>query len=251
MTVNHSSLIRAVLETDRAWSVYALGDLEPPHAAFAEWQVAADRSALTLLYREFGTPVLFTLGPPASLAPLLNRLEERELYLLLRPDVLPLIEARATVRNLTPMWRMLLGQFTASESDAERLGPEAFAELEQLYADGRDTHEAPDFFIRAQVERGVFYGVREADKLIAAAGTHLVSTTLGIGALGNVYVRRDQRRRGLGARVTAAVTAELLRMGLPTIALNVKQDNAAAIRVYERLGFRRYCEFYEGLAVRT
>jgi RimJ/RimL family protein N-acetyltransferase len=40
------------------------------------------------------------------------------------------------------------------------------------------------------------------------------------------------------------------RMGLHTIALNVNQRNAAAIRVYERLGFARHCAFYEGIAVR-
>jgi len=39
-------------------------------------------------------------------------------------------------------------------------------------------------------------------------------------------------------------------MGLWTVALNVSQRNTAALGVYERLGFARYCAFYEGLAVR-
>jgi hypothetical protein len=33
------------------------------------------------------------------------------------------------------------------------------------------------------------------------------------------------------------------------VALNVNQENAAAIRVYRRLGFAFYCDFKEGLAV--
>jgi predicted GNAT family acetyltransferase len=71
-----------------------------------------------------------------------------------------------------------------------------------------------------------------------------------VGAIGNVYTRRDRRGRGLASFVTGAVTAELLRLGLRTVALNVNQRNAAAIRVYEQLGFTRYCAFYEGVAVR-
>jgi predicted GNAT family acetyltransferase len=39
-------------------------------------------------------------------------------------------------------------------------------------------------------------------------------------------------------------------MKLRTIALNVSQRNAAAIRVYEQVGFARYCGFYEGVAER-
>jgi ribosomal protein S18 acetylase RimI-like enzyme len=39
-------------------------------------------------------------------------------------------------------------------------------------------------------------------------------------------------------------------MNLTTIALNVSRKNDTAIRVYERLGFLRYCDYYEGLAGR-
>jgi predicted GNAT family acetyltransferase len=65
-----------------------------------------------------------------------------------------------------------------------------------------------------------------------------------------VYTRRDHRGRGLAARTTSAVVSELLRMHVATIALNVSRKNDVAIRVYERLGFLRYCVYYEGLAKR-
>lgn len=245
--------IRALLETDRGWAVYALGDLEPPQAAFAEWRLAPGGGALVLLYREFGVPVLFTFGPPAEVAPLVNALAEGEVYLLIRPDSLPLVEACFTVRDLTDMRRMLLDPAAFARPNGAgvaRLNEGDFAALEALYADGADSHEAPDFFYRQHLERGMFCGVREGERLVAAAGTHLVSPALGLGTIGNVYVRRDRRGRGLGQLVTAAVTAELLALGLITIALNVRADNVVAMRVYEKLGFRHYCSFYEGVAVR-
>jgi predicted GNAT family acetyltransferase len=100
------------------------------------------------------------------------------------------------------------------------------------------------------LEQGVFYGIGEGADLVAVAGTHLVSGPESVGAVGNVYTRRDRRGRGLAGRATSAVTAELIRRGLRTIALNVNQANAAAIEVYERLGYVKYCPFYEGLASR-
>ncbi len=265
--------IRALLEGDRRWAAYALCDLEPPQAQYGEWRVADTEDALVLLYREFATPVLFAFGSPDAVSRLLADLHEPELYLLIRPEHLPAVAARYAVAapteparqaasmaagqpaaELLAMWRMILQieQFAAATEhggpDCRPLGPEHFAQLERLYADGHETGEAPDFFSRRQVEGGVFCGVREGDALVAAAGTHLFSTRLGIGAVGNVYVRRDRRGRGLGRAVTHTVTAELLRRGLRTVALNVRQDNAAAIRVYESLGYRRYCPFYEGRA---
>jgi predicted GNAT family acetyltransferase len=100
------------------------------------------------------------------------------------------------------------------------------------------------------LQDGVFFGTREAGELVAAAGTHLVACSEGVAAVGNVYTRRDRRGRGLAARTTSAVVGELLRMNVATIALNVSRNNDVAIRVYERLGFLRYCAYYEGLARR-
>jgi predicted GNAT family acetyltransferase len=100
------------------------------------------------------------------------------------------------------------------------------------------------------LQEGVYRGVWEGRELIAAAGTHLVVPDQGVGAIGNVYTRRDRRGRGLARRVTSAVAAELLRRQIPTVALNVHQDNLTALRIYEKLGFERYCEFREGVAVR-
>jgi ribosomal protein S18 acetylase RimI-like enzyme len=134
--------------------------------------------------------------------------------------------------------------------DAVRLGATDLEALRRLYADGEATGEAPDFFFPSMLAQGVFFGHRESGELVAAAGTHLVAPEESVAAVGNVYTRRDRRGRGLATRATSAVVSELLRQGLRTIALNVERRNATAIRIYERLGFFRYCAFCEGLARR-
>jgi len=128
------------------------------------------------------------------------------------------------------------------------LGPADLEAVRRLYADGEASGEAPDWFLPEMLAQGVYYGVREAGEVVAIAGAHVVTPREGVGCLGNIYTRRDRRGRGLSTRVTSAVTAQLLGMKLQTIALNVREDNGPAIRVYERLGFQRYCGYVEAVA---
>jgi RimJ/RimL family protein N-acetyltransferase len=247
--------IRALLETDRPWTAYALGDLAPGYFEHCDWfRTDDDEPAVALLYRAFSTPILFTLGQPGSVRVLLQELgDPPTMFLSIRPEILPLIKARYTVRDETPTWRMLLESANyrpPPSGDAVRLGPADLQALQRLYADGEPAGEASDFFSASMLEQGVFFGIREGEALVAAAGTHLVVPSEGVGAIGNVYTRRDRRGQRLAACATSAVTTELLRMNLRTVVLNVHHRNTAAARVYERLGFVRYCAFFEGLAER-
>jgi len=252
--LSDAGLIRALLETDRAWAAYALADLAPGFFENCEWHACGEPApALILLYRAFEIPVLVTVGAAPAIAGLLDEVrDEPEMYLSIRPEVLPLIKARYDVLAEAAMWRMVLDPSAfraAGVNEAVRLTIADLPALQRLYADGEATEEAPDFFHPEMVGQGVFFGVREGEALVAAAGTHLYSPAESVGAVGNVYTRRDRRGRGLATQVTQRVTAELLRLGLQTIVLNVARSNAAALRVYERVGFRRYTPFYEGRGI--
>jgi ribosomal protein S18 acetylase RimI-like enzyme len=251
--------IRPLLAADPAWAIYALGDLQPGYFHHCECRSYGD--AVLLLYRGADIPVLFTQGPTADLEPLLDEIQgECACYLSIRPEALPLVKRRWRVEQETLMWRMVL---TAEGADpgiptpapgAQRLGAADLEAVRRLYADGKGgadgPEESPDFFYPYMLEHGVFYGVFAGEALVSAAGTHITSPSEGVAAVGNVYTRRDRRGQGLAKIAVAAVAGELRRQGIATIALNVKQTNAPAIRVYEALGFARYCPFYEGLAVR-
>jgi ribosomal protein S18 acetylase RimI-like enzyme len=257
--VTDLGLVRSILETDRPWSAYALADLEPASAVHSTWFVApGDRPALALLYRAFRTPVLIAVGQPANLACVLDEVDlalgdAPDLYGVVRPDVLPLLAERYHTPEPRHMLRMLLNtqQFRALDADdVVQLGPGDLASVERLFADGVQAGESPEFFIPSMLEDGVYRGVHEASDLIALGGTHVIAPTVSVAAIGNIYTRRSHRRRGLGARVTSAVTSRLIQMSLQTIVLNVRQSNAAAARIYEALGFERYCDYYEVPAIR-
>ncbi len=243
--------IRAVLERDRPWSVYALGDLDPGMFEDCEWHVA--REALVLLYRGFGVPVLFATGEADAVPELLAESGEGgPMYLSVRPEVLDALRSTHRIDDEEAMWRMVLGPATLdteTSDDVRRLGAEDLPALLRLHEDGAAEGEKPEFFAESMLSTGAYVGMSEGDDLIASAGTHLVSVAESVAAIGNVYVRRDRRGQGLGTTATTAVARTLVEMGIRTIALNVAQTNAVAIRAYERVGFRKYCEFYEGVAV--
>ncbi|MFN7992169.1 MAG: GNAT family N-acetyltransferase [Bryobacteraceae bacterium] len=247
--------VRAILQTDRHWAVYALADLAPEYSTFAEWHVATgDGQALLLVYRAFRTPVLFAQGPPAALAGLLAEVRHYpEFYLSVRADFLPRVKnAGYRIPEEKLMWRMRVdpASFRPVSNAAVRLTRADYDELARLYADGAPTGETPQFFDPAMLTHGIYFGVREGLEIVAAAGTHVLAPGEGVAAIGNVYTRRDRRNRGLAQQATSAVTAELLGRTLPVIVLNVAEHNVAARRAYERLGFRTHCEYREGLAMR-
>jgi GNAT superfamily N-acetyltransferase len=246
--VTDKSEIRSILQRDRQWCVYALGDLTPRMFVKCSWFTPD----LTLVLHDYGTSILFAHGT-GSIREALDHVSW-PVHLQVQHDGLAEVARHATVTNVKHMWRMAWDtasadarRLTSIDDGVRRLGANDVAALKRLYADGETTGESPDFFYDSMVPDGVFFGVYEGPDLVAAAGTHLFAPDENAAAIGNVYTRRDRRGRGLGRAVTGAVLHRLRH--LETVGLNVRDDNAAAIRVYESLGFVKHCEFCEGLAV--
>ncbi|GAG44121.1 unnamed protein product, partial [marine sediment metagenome] len=152
---------------------------------------------------------------------------------------------------------------------AIRLNPTHLDQLLELYRLGGGSAFAP-----YQLRDGVYYGIEVSEQLVSVAGTHLVSPTFGVAAVGNIFTHPNHRRRGYATACTSQVVEELLAFrrdfgeprGLSSgrrlsraaqdrdqsldVVLNVNRENAEAIEIYERLGFRRYCPFIEVLGDR-
>lgn len=234
--------IRTCLRRDSAWSVYALADLEPSMFPKTLW-FAPD---LTLIVRDYGTAILFAMGPGSVREAL--ACVDGPVHLQVQQDALDEVARHAMVSPPRLMWRMTwTGRRPASPGAVTtRLGASDVPALRALYADGQSSGEAPNFFFPSMAADGVFHGIYEGTGLVAAAGTHVLSREEGAAAIGNVYTRRDRRGRGLGRLATSAVLGELA--GVETVGLNVRADNDTALHLYESLGFERHCQFYEALA---
>ena len=241
--------ILAYLESDRLYAAYAIGDLEAGMFEQSRWAGAQDgeRSrALALVFTGLAVPALFVMGAPEGLQVILRRvLCPPRVYLTLRDPHVPAMREFYAWGRLTSMWRMALERsaFQPVGGPAVPLAPDQAGELSALYAHGGGGAFAP-----SQMADRTFYGVRVGGRLVAAAGTHLVSPTYGVAAVGNVFTLPAHRGRGYATAATSAVVGALLRRGITDVILNVGQDNERAVCVYERLGFRRYCAYLEGPA---
>jgi predicted GNAT family acetyltransferase len=134
--------------------------------------------------------------------------------------------------------------FQPAPGATARLLPAEIGDLNRLYNLGFTSWLPAD-----AVAHGVYYGVRVGGRLVAAAGTHVVSSQSGLGVVGNVMTHRDYRGRGYAKLTTSAVTQELLRT-VDHVVLNVRSDNPPALAAYRALGFREHLRFEERLARR-
>lgn len=243
------SEILAYLETDRLYAAYAIGDLEPGMFEQCRWAGAEERGqlqALALLFLGLKPPPLFLMGRNNGLRAILETVPyPRNVYLTCRMEHLATTQSFFDWEETVAMWRMVLQPacFRPVQAGSVRLLPNDLCQLSALY----DLGGGMAFDIR-QVEHGIFSGIFVSGQLVAAAGTHLVSPTYSVAAVGNVFTHPDHRGQGYGSATTSAVVAELLQRGIHDIVLNVSQENLVAIRIYERLGFERYCAFLEGSA---
>ncbi len=245
------ALLRGFLETDRLYAAYAICDLDDREFSRTRWGVAISGGqpiAVVLHYAGYSPQPVFVMGEPPGIDAVLSFvIKPRTAYVAAKAEHLPAVAAHYRVDPGPPMLRMWTDRahFRPFPSDVERLLPVEIGELNRLYQLG-----FASWLPSSTIADGVYYGIRVNGKLVAAAGTHVVSATARMGVVGNVMTHADFRGRGYATAVTGAVTAELLR-SCDQVALNVRADNAPALAAYRRLGFQDYCRFEERLVHRT
>ena len=246
-TTRDRELLRRFLATDRIFAAYALADTDDGEFPRTRWGVALDGGepvAVVMEYRGISPQPLFIMGDPAGISTILrDTIRTRIAYASVRPASVPAVRTRYRVDAPAPMVRMIVErhEFRPVVGEAVRLDQGDARHLNRLYQLGVNAY-LPEEAVGA----GIYYGVRRGTRLIAAAGTHVISPQLGLAAVGNVYTHREYRGQGLGKVVTSAVTAELFQT-CDTVVLNVRADNPPALALYCALGYRTATEFEERL----
>lgn len=232
----------------RAVHIYALADLDEPFWSASRWY-RRDDAVVGLVGLPSGQGVacysVSTRDPAGSLDLLVDLAPALPSGLLITAPA-GLAAALAPVRPL--VWDATLVRYEltdpsrlpATDERVVPLGRDDLDELVGLY----ETEPDAVFFLPHMLADGTYVGVRDGGRLVAAAGTHVLSATYGVAALGAVYTAPDVRGRGLGRAVTAAVTRRLLDR-VPTIGLNVLTGNLPARHVYDSIGFAAILHYDE------
>jgi predicted GNAT family acetyltransferase len=118
----------------------------------------------------------------------------------------------------------------AAEMEREDLGVDPLA----------DNARAHEQVVQDRVRAGRTYVVAERGRIVFQVN---VGTTSPRGCqIGGTWVPRSERGRGLATAGVAAACRRLL-LRYPRVTLHVNEANAPAVRVYEKVGFRRDAAF--------
>ena len=247
-------LIRRLIEGDRALVAHALADLDEGELLRTRCFVArrgSEAIALGMEYSGWAPQPLHLFGDPAGIAAILEvGIRPRAAWVPTPIGGDPILDLRYETEKIHPMLRMAVRRetFRRYAGDAARLVvplvPADAGALNRLYQLGFAAWLPP-----LAVAEGLYRGIHHDGRLVAAAGTHVIGRRERIAVLGNVLTSASSRGNGYARATTSAVTEALLEF-CDDVVLNVRADNAVAIRLYLSLGYETRAEFEERLVVR-
>lgn len=249
-----SRTIRALLQPHRAYAAYAIGQLSPSlfpqvRCFYAEH---ADGDGLALFSGGGLGDALFTQGTTAAVEAIL-RLHRgpRQTFVTCAPDHIEVLRRYYRVNHEQDMMRMAVTQPRFAPAPLppgvtmRRLQGLDARTVNRLY----NTEGAPTFYSPSHIEHGYYHGLFVNGRMVAVAGTHVVSPEEGVAVVGNVFTHPRYRGYGYGTAVTGATTAELLAH-CRDVVLTVDPRNTPAVRAYRRLGYVEACRLVEAPVTR-
>lgn len=241
--------IRSILRPNVDYTAYALGQLEPGLFERTRWYQARGSTGTGLVLHSRGGlgDATFTMGDPGAVAAVLQiQPGHANTYVTCQPHHLDAIKSVFRISNQQPMIRMAVRNF----DPGDRVGTIPLHGIDIRRVNALYSSEGnPSYYIPEHIDQGVYRGVVVDGRLVAIAGTHVVSRTERVAVVGNVFTHPAYRGRGYATAATSAVTQALLDF-CDTVVLTVDPMNKPAVSAYLRLGYEEVCQLVEASAVR-
>ncbi|GAB4333450.1 MAG: hypothetical protein Kow0010_19870 [Dehalococcoidia bacterium] len=249
--LNDRDEIRKLLAGRIEYTAYALGQLEPGLFERTHWFRAQGEtgSALVLHSRGGLGDATFVMGEANAAAAILSiHPGPAQTYVTCQPHHLDPLQRVYRLAHKQPMIRMAVTRETFVPVSRVATVPLAGVDIRRINAlygtDGSASYYTPE-----HIESGLYRGVVDDGRLVAIAGTHVVSQQERVAVVGNVFTHPLHRGKGYATATTSAVTAALLEF-CDTVVLTVDPRNTPAVAAYYRLGYREACQLVEASATR-
>ncbi|MEX1103070.1 MAG: GNAT family N-acetyltransferase [Dehalococcoidia bacterium] len=243
--------IRELLLPRVEYTAYALGQLEPGLYERTHWFSARGDTGTGLVLHSRGGlgDATFVMGDPDAVAAILSiHPGTAHTYATCQPQHVEALQRTYRLATQQPMIRMATNRdsfvpFRLLQTIP--LGGVDIRRVNSLYG----TEGGPSYYIPEHIDSGVYRGIILDGRLVAVAGTHVVSPQQRIAVVGNVFTHPAYRGRGLATACTSTVTESLLQY-CDDVVLTVDPKNMPAVSAYERLGYSEQCQLIEASAAR-
>jgi len=224
---------RKFLAKDSIANVLPLGDLYAPLFRVSDVSSAIESNrviGVCSIYRAYLTPslVVGTAAPEVKRALIKVAIRElqKDFISLCSPDDANLFEEYSTTLHSHFEQQMTTDcpkHAECGNTKAMKVGRNELESLNKFYVEHHSEAWTP-----IQFKAGPYYCIKHDDKIVSAAGVHLVTPQ--IAQLGNIITDEAYRNRGYGTACTAALATDLASTGR-IISLFVRVDNAPAIHM--------------------
>ena len=249
--LQNKSRIEAYLRKNVYLHIYSIGDLDDffwPDTVWYDWEQGGEIQAVALLYTASADPTLLALSEHQDamweLVQSIFHILPRRFHAHLSPRVAEVVKQQCQIESYDKHYKMGLKNLTLLQdidySQVVRLTENDHEDMLGLYEEGYPGN----WFNARMLQTKQYFGLRLNHRLLSVAGIHVYSEKYKVAALGNIVTHPEYRGKGFGKAVTAGL-CQSLSEHVDNIGLNVKADNAAAIALYEHLGFEIVSPFYE------
>ncbi|MEA3225662.1 MAG: GNAT family N-acetyltransferase [Planctomycetota bacterium] len=243
--------IEAFLRKNVYLHIYSIGDLDDFFWHNTLWYALKDGDDIQALVMLYTVPPVPTLHAMNEEKDLMAKLLRSVLHLLpgrfhahLSPGLAEVFAKRGTVESNKKHYKMALNDRshfqTIDCSQVVRLTADDLDEMLRLYEEAYPGN----WFNPRMLETGQYFGIRKENRLVSVAGVHVYSQEYKVASLGNVVTHPDHRNNGYAKAATTRLCQSLTE-STDHIGLNVKAGNAAALSLYEKLGFEIISPYYE------
>jgi predicted GNAT family acetyltransferase len=234
-----------MLKQDVIRHVFAFFDIqhEPEHTTM---HVALENGKLEgyiLVYTAMDFPSVIIESSEEAARKLIEHAPEDKFIIHMPPELLSIARSRfPKAKSYIENWMLIKrreARFLKSKQARRLVSEDDASELVKLLSSQENRPRRNPQRIFKWVSTTPTYGIFVNNELVAYAGSFLQLPQIWM--IGGVYTHPDHRNKGYSTLATSAVTEEALK-NAEMAALFVRSDNYAAIRVYEKIGYRKIGE---------